>query len=323
VPSFSVVIACYQAADTIGEALESAFAQTVPPREVIVSDDGSTDDLDAALAPFRERIVLLRSDRNRGVGAAKNEAFRVAGGDFVVILDADDVFYRQRLEALGRLSATRPDLDVLTTNADLDVDGRVVGRYYPLVARFPVVEQRQGVLADDSAVFGAAAIRRTRLLDLGGFDPDLSHGADWECWMRLALDGSLFGLVNEPLYRYRMRPTSMTADRAQAWRTNLPVLEQTLRDPRATAEDRNTLRDAHAHYLRLALLTEAEQALRSRSRAARHRSWAVATGHGFGPPTRVKAVFAAVFPRTTARLLERRERRTGRSRLLRGLPEDD
>jgi hypothetical protein len=57
-------------------------------------------------------------------------------------------------------------------------------------------------------------VRREALFAVGGFDGELSDGADWECWMRLALDGPLFGLVDEPLYQYRMRPTSMTGDRA-------------------------------------------------------------------------------------------------------------
>jgi glycosyltransferase involved in cell wall biosynthesis len=103
-PTFSVAIAAYQAADVVGEAIESALAQTVPPHEVVVCDDGSTDDLDRALEPYRDRIVLLRQ-RNRGEAAAKNAAARAASGDFVAILDADDVYLPERLEALGRLAA--------------------------------------------------------------------------------------------------------------------------------------------------------------------------------------------------------------------------
>ena len=121
-PTFSIIVAAYQAADTIGDTLASAFAQTLPPREVVVCDDGSTDDLDGALRPFRDRITLLRQE-NRGEGAAKNAAARAASGDFVVILDADDVFDRRRLEALGELAVARPYLDVLTTNALLELEG--------------------------------------------------------------------------------------------------------------------------------------------------------------------------------------------------------
>jgi hypothetical protein len=319
VPSFSVIIACYQGADTIGEALESAFGQTAAPHEVVVCDDGSTDDIDAALAPFLDRIVLLRHERNKGMGAAKTAAARAATGEFVVILDADDICYAERIEALGELAAARPDLDLVTTNADIELDGRVVGRYYPDIARFPVEHQRLGVLANDSAVFGAAAIRREALSAVGGFDAELSHGADWECWMRLVLNGALFGLVDKPLYQYRMRPTSMTGDRARAWRTDLPVIEKVLANPKVTEEDRAVLREAYVRYLHLAMLTEAQDALRAGGNG-RARSWAVAVGPGFGLPTRLKAAFAAAFPRVAAWLLARRERRTGRSRLLRDLP---
>ena len=74
-PSFSIAIAAYQAADTIGETLESALAQTVHPVDIAVCDDGSTDDIGAALAPYRDRIVVVRQE-NRGEAAAKNAAAR-------------------------------------------------------------------------------------------------------------------------------------------------------------------------------------------------------------------------------------------------------
>src|SRR5215208_7864911 len=77
VPSFSIVIPAYQMAGFIAEAVESALGQTLEPREVIACDDGSTDELEAALAPFRERITFLRRP-HRGAGAARNEAVRVA-----------------------------------------------------------------------------------------------------------------------------------------------------------------------------------------------------------------------------------------------------
>src|SRR5437764_13080186 len=90
VPSFSVAIAAYQVADTIGAALESALAQTVPPHEVVVCDDGSTDDLEGARAPYRDRIVLVRQE-NGGEASAKDAAARPAPGGLVAILGADDV----------------------------------------------------------------------------------------------------------------------------------------------------------------------------------------------------------------------------------------
>ena len=194
-PTFSVAIAAYQAADTVGQAVASALAQTVPPVDVAVCDDGSTDEIDAALAQYRDRIVLVRQE-NRGEAAAKNAAARATSGEFVAFLDADDLYYPERLAALGELAASRPDLDVLTTNADLEVDGRVVGRYYPDIATFPAERQAEGVIASDSAIFGAVAIRRSVFEAAGGLRESLWSSDDWELWLRLALGGTRFGLVD-------------------------------------------------------------------------------------------------------------------------------
>src|SRR2546422_6867419 len=99
VPTFSVVIPAYQAAGFIGDAIESVLAQTLAPIEVIVCDDGSTDDLEGALARYRNSITLLRKE-NGGEASAKNAGARAASGDFVAVLDADDVYFPERLEAL-------------------------------------------------------------------------------------------------------------------------------------------------------------------------------------------------------------------------------
>src|SRR5439155_15089644 len=78
--------------------------QTAPPLEVIVCDDGSTDDVDGTLSPFQDRITLIRQER-RGPGAAKPAGARLARGDFVDLLDGDDAYLPTRLEALGELAS--------------------------------------------------------------------------------------------------------------------------------------------------------------------------------------------------------------------------
>ena len=88
-PTFSVVIAAYDAAGTIRDAVGSALAQTLPASDVVVCDDGSTDELEQALAPYADRITFLRQ-ANGGEGVAKNAAVRAARGEFAVFLDADE-----------------------------------------------------------------------------------------------------------------------------------------------------------------------------------------------------------------------------------------
>ena len=159
-PTFSVIVAAYQVADVVADALESIRRQTAPPWEVIVCDDGSTDALEDALVPYRDEIVFLRIEHG-GEAAAKNAAAARASGDCVVILDADDVYLPERLEALTELANARPDLDILTTDAYLVVDGRRVRRNYDRRWLFEVADQRRAIL-QRNFIFGHAAVRRER-----------------------------------------------------------------------------------------------------------------------------------------------------------------
>jgi glycosyltransferase involved in cell wall biosynthesis len=317
--SFSIAIAAYQAAGTVAEAVESALAQTLPPVDVVVCDDGSTDDLEGALGPLRGRIVLLRQE-NRGQAAAKNAAARATTGEFVAFLDADDFYYPRRLEALAELAAEQPDLDVLTTNADLEIDGAVTGRYYPDVAEFPQGDQALAIIASDSAIFGASAVKRSAFEAAGGLNEAMRSGDDWELWIRLALAGSRFGLVDEPLYRYRVHERGKSTDQLRGARDAVQMFEGLLHLAEPGSSEQLAIEQALEAHLRNAALTEAEHALRTGTPDRRSRSLAIAFGSGFGMSTRLKALVAAAFPGQSARLLEGRERRTGRSRLRKPMP---
>jgi glycosyltransferase involved in cell wall biosynthesis len=318
-PTFSIAVAAYQAAGTIGAALESAFAQTLPPHEVVVCDDGSTDALEDAVSPFRDRIAFLRRE-HRGAPAAKNAAAAAATADFVAFLDADDLYYPRRLEALAELAGARPKLDVLTTNADLEIDGELAGRYYPDVARFPADDQALGIIASDSAIFSAAAVRRSVFEAAGGLNEDLRSSDDWELWLRLVLTGSAVGLVDEPLYLYRMHEHGASSEQLRGSRDAVRAIERVLEVTDPGPREREALGRRLVELQRTAELIETEHALRSGDPGRRRRSLAVATAPGFPARTRLKSLFAAAFPGAAARLLDRRERRSGMSRLRKPMP---
>jgi hypothetical protein len=311
-PTFSVAIAAYQAADTIAEAVESALAQTLPPREIVVCDDGSTDDLEAALAPYRDEIVFLRKD-NGGEASAKNAAARTASGEFLAVLDADDAYLPERLEALAELAVARPDLDILCTDAVLEVDGEIVERFGEGCA-FAVEDQDVAILERCFCI--ASAYRRTTLLEIGGFDESLRTGSDWDCLVRLMLDaGASAGLVDEPLYRYRIHLGSVTADRIETLRDRLTLLERVGQRAGLSAGQDVALARSLARQRAALILTEAEAALRSRSQDARTQALAVAREPRIPLRSRAAALAAALAPRTAAKALERRDARGGRSRL--------
>jgi glycosyltransferase involved in cell wall biosynthesis len=221
-PTFSVLIPVYNGAGTIADAVSSALAQTRPPLQVIVCDDGSTDDLDAALEPFGARVLLVRQP-NRGAPAAQNRALGSATGEFVGVLDADDVWEPTRLERLGALSADDPQLDILASDAWFERDGRLAGRFHE-ANPFPLFDQRGMILR--RCFMWNPAMRRTPLLEIGGFDPELPLAQDWDCLIRLILDGRRAGLVDEPLARYRLHAGSLTANSARSLGYRVRCLEK-------------------------------------------------------------------------------------------------
>lgn len=142
-PTFSIVIAAYEAAATIAAAVESALEQTRPAAQVIVVDDGSRDEIDTALSPFIDRIVFIRKE-NGGGASARNAGIAVAECDYLAILDADDRYDSRRLEALAELAEDRPDLDLVTTDARFIVEGDPVGSFLSHNS-FPVDDQRLAI----------------------------------------------------------------------------------------------------------------------------------------------------------------------------------
>ena len=309
IPSFSVVIAAYNAAETIAEALDSVLAQTVQAQEIVVCDDGSADDLAGAVAPFRDRITLVRQE-NAGEGAAKNRGASEASGDYVVFLDADDTFLPERLEALGELAATRPDLDILTTDAFLEVDGTVVRRCYQAGWTFEVRDQR-GAILERNFIFGLAAVRRSRFLEHDGFDASIRHGTDWDLWCRMLLDGSRVGLVDEPLARYRLRPSSLSADRSALLEGRCVVLERAAGREGLTAEERRRVGAALVREQGNVLMTRAGMALREGSPKARRLALDVARRSSLPLRTRLRAMLAALAPGLASRRLAEVAERNG------------
>jgi glycosyltransferase involved in cell wall biosynthesis len=307
-PTFSVVVAAYQVADVISDALESLRRQTVPPHEVVVCDDGSTDALEDALTPYRDEIVFLRKSHG-GEASAKNAAAARTSGDFVVILDADDAFLPTRLAALAELAQLRPDLDILTTDAYLVANGRRVRRNYDRRWRFEVDDQRRAIL-QRNFVFGHAAVRRDRLLEHGGFDESILWTTDWDLWLRLILDGSRVGAVDEPLALYRLRETSLTARRRELALGKISTLSKAARSDRLDLEERAIVERAITAHSREVQMLDLRASIMAGDRDARERALAAAWGRGSRGRERLEAVAMAASPRLARAMLRRQAARS-------------
>lgn len=313
-PAFSVVIPAYEAAATIADAVESVLAQTRPPLEIIVADDGSEDRLADALAQYGDAVRHLALP-HRGVAAARNAGLEEASGDFVLFLDADDVLLPRKLEALTELAVTRPDLDLVSTDVLFETDGRRAGRF-GAANPFATSDQREAIIR--SCFVGWPAARRARLVELGGFDTSLPSAVDWECWIRLILAGSTAGLYDEPLSVYRVHPASVSAHRVDSLRSRARMLEKTLEGPAVSERERDLLRRSIDSARSRVTLAEAEEALRGAEPDRRRRALAAARAPGLPIRLRAAALAAAAAPGLARAWLRRRG-----SLLERRLPGDE
>jgi glycosyltransferase involved in cell wall biosynthesis len=257
-PRFSIVIPAYQAAETVGDAICSALEQTHPAHEVIVVDDGSTDDTYSVLKSFGERIRTIHQE-NRGAAGARNTAMAAAEGDFLVILDADDAYHPRRLEVLAELATARSDLDLITTDARLVAHGKTVGTFATFTP-FEVEGQRSAIF-DSCFVGGWPAVRLDRLRAINGFDEGLRIAHDWDCWLRLILAGAGAGMIDAPYYEYVLHSGSLSANRAPSLWERAQLTEKALSNPNLRPEERPALMRAIRMHRSRAVEAEAQAAL--------------------------------------------------------------
>jgi glycosyltransferase involved in cell wall biosynthesis len=289
-PTFSIVIPAYQAAGTIEAALDSALGQVHPAHEVIVVDDGSTDDLEGVLEPYLDRIVVVHKP-NGGAASARNRGAEVASGEFMAVLDADDRFHPRRLEALAELAVARPDLDLITTDTRMVVDGKVAGRFRDNTP-FAVVAQRRAIL-ESCFVGGWPAVRLGQLRAIGGFDEILPIAHDWDCWARLILAGAQAGLVDRPYYDYTLREGSLTSSRLASLRDRVRLLEKAAENPALLPEDRPTLARSYRRHRSRAVVAETSAIL---SEGGRWRLPGLALARGVEMRVRALALLAFLSP---------------------------
>jgi glycosyltransferase involved in cell wall biosynthesis len=234
VQTVSAIIPTFNRAHLIGAAIESALGQTCPPQEIIVVDDGSTDDTARVLAPYRDRVRYVVQP-NQGPAAARNHGFRLARGDFIALLDSDDLWLPDRLARQQALLVREPRLDVLFGRELVFAEGQPE-RDWNL--HDPEVRRRLGTtdgpLEDATALLvrenflptSSTLFRRSLLEGAGAINPRFRQAEDHDFWLRLALAGARFGYVPAPLCRRRMHADNLIHDWFARTLATAQVLEQ-------------------------------------------------------------------------------------------------
>jgi hypothetical protein len=219
----SVVIPTYNRADSVMDAIHSVLAQRFGELELIVVDDGSTDDTAVRIAAVADPRLRYVRGRHAGVSAARNLGVSRAGGELLAFLDSDDLWRADKLACEVAFLARHPEVDAVFT----DLEKRHGDRVYPSFMRQTAVFSRRlhGAAYPDGLVLepremrlclleevpikpSALTLRRTAFDRVGGFDETWSSSEDWEFLLRLAR-AHRFAYLDRPLAVLFISPDSL------------------------------------------------------------------------------------------------------------------
>lgn len=208
-PAVSVVIPAYNAAWCIRKAIDSVLAQEFRDFELLVVNDGSTDDTADVLATYGDAIQVV-PQRNGGLANARNAGIRESRGEFVAFLDADDWWLSGKLTRQVDLLRTRPSIGFASTAARVeDPDGRLLNVWACTACTGPFLPRLFGANGDVAGSGSAVMARRRLFVEVGGFDESLRSLEDVDMWMRLAAVVD-YACIDEPLAVVIKRPGSMS-----------------------------------------------------------------------------------------------------------------
>lgn len=256
-PTISVIIPAFNAADYISRAVQSVLVQTRLADEIIVVDDGSTDDTYALVARFGAPVRLI-AQANRGVSAARNRGLDSAHGDYVLFLDADDEILPRSLELLGRYLDEHSEADAVYSDGYfIDSSGRPIMRFSEHRAG-----NFTGRILDQMVLYANLIIAKSCLYRLGcltdhgfRFDEELAIAEDWDFNIRLSQFAN-FGYIDKPTALYRMvghgltRGTAVSMRQRNLVRARYKVLHSEIFENLSNETKRAFLRDLLINYLR-------------------------------------------------------------------------
>ena len=229
-PTVAAIIPCFNGARFVGAAIKSALAQTYPLLEIVVVDDGSTDDLAAALWPFQDRVKLVLQP-HQGLAAARNRGIRETEAELVALLDADDQWHPDKIRRQVAVLGSRPECCLVYTARQLIGDAgepiREGTTWYPLPPE-PVQGECLVELVRANRLMSSSVLVHRTALSTVWFDERLAACEDWDLWLRLA-EHHHFAYLDDALTDIRVHDSNMTLDASRMYQSSLQVRELVIR----------------------------------------------------------------------------------------------
>jgi glycosyltransferase involved in cell wall biosynthesis len=243
-PLISVVIATFNCAKFLGDALNSVLVQTFKDCEVLIVDDGSTDEtkeiVDRYFKDGRLRYIYID---HKGQAFAKNRGIREARGEFVAFLDADDIWIPTKLEKQVPLFSQHQIGLVYGRRSLINEHGYEKPFIHPKFHRGDALES---IFIENYVCFSSAMVRKSVLDEVGMFDEQLKMGIDYDLWIRLAARYK-FDYVDEVLVKYRIWGGQLSQKTGLRLETAWHIMDKALKDDEIRAKlSKRAIREATA-----------------------------------------------------------------------------
>jgi glycosyltransferase involved in cell wall biosynthesis len=210
-PSVSVIVPAYKASGTIGRALDSALGQTHPADEIVVVDDGSPDDLAAAVARFGSRVRLMRKP-NGGAASARNFGIEHSRGEVIAFLDADDHWEPHKLEKQLAIFKQHAEVGLLASSFWFEFPGKEERKDFTVPERFqdrPLRLQGREAFAAAMCSFTSTVLLRRAVLGDQRFDTTLATAEDRDLWIRMIQKSPVY-LISDRLASHVLTSGSLS-----------------------------------------------------------------------------------------------------------------
>jgi glycosyltransferase involved in cell wall biosynthesis len=223
-PTVSIIIPCYNQARYLPLSIRSVQAQSRPDWEIVLVNDGSTDDTATIAAQFTDARIHYIYQTNQGLSAARNTGIHAAQGRYLAFLDSDDEWEPEFLEKCVQALESNPNLaGVYTRNIFIDQDGQVlphIGGEMVAPAAFRTRTLEGGYFPPNAVLVVTAIVR-----EMGLFDVALTSEEDWDLWLRIS-ERYTMQAIAQPLARYRSYTGSMSTNAARMHANRIAVLSK-------------------------------------------------------------------------------------------------
>lgn len=227
-PSISVIIPAYNQANYVSQAIQSVLSQTNPNFELVVVNDGSTDETSQIISKFQDPRIRIISQPNRGLAAARNTGLRESSAPLIALLDADDYFLPEKLAIQSEYLLKHSEIGMVGGGIQIV---NHAGEILKQVITKPDGLDLQGLLFANPFVPSSIMIRRQWFGRAGTFDENLKACEDWDMWLRIGYAGCIFAWVDYPVVAYRQHQGQMTREPERMQKAIFTVLDKFFQQP--------------------------------------------------------------------------------------------